>query len=91
MTAVWYALFGVLFLATVPGSLELLLITVAGALPSRRRPAGGRLPVVAVVIPAHDEAAGIARGGEAGTLGGEPQRAAASISDRYRARTASQR
>ncbi|MEO8128596.1 MAG: glycosyltransferase family 2 protein [Bryobacteraceae bacterium] len=61
MTAFWYVVLGVLALATVPGTIELLLVTLAGALPRRRRPAPAALPGAAVVIPAHDEESGIAR------------------------------
>lgn len=51
-----------LLLLTLPGTIELLLVTVGGLLPPRR-PAGVRHPLgrLAVVVPAHDEAAGIAR------------------------------
>lgn len=53
---------GLLFLAlTLPGSLYLALLTLAGSLPARRdaaRPLPGRL---AIVVPAHDEASGIGR------------------------------
>jgi len=47
---------------TLPGSLELLLVTVGGILPLRRAPAPRRiLRHLVCVIPAHDEANGIAR------------------------------
>lgn len=45
--------------ATAPGTLELLALSVAGLLPSRRTPEGRAR--VAAVVPAHDEEAGIAR------------------------------
>lgn len=56
-------LLGVALVAsTLPGSIELLLLTLAGVLPARRPPAlrrpGEALRIVAVV-PAHDEAEGI--------------------------------
>jgi cellulose synthase/poly-beta-1,6-N-acetylglucosamine synthase-like glycosyltransferase len=47
---------------TLPGSLELILVTVGGILPQRRTQAPRRiLKHVVCVIPAHDEAKGIAR------------------------------
>jgi hypothetical protein len=46
---------------TFPGSLELLLVTLGGVLPSRRWAARGRtLKRLVCVVPAHDEVAGIA-------------------------------
>lgn len=47
--------------ATLPGSVELLLLTLGGALPARRRSRPPAAPPVrlAVVVPAHDEEAGI--------------------------------
>jgi cellulose synthase/poly-beta-1,6-N-acetylglucosamine synthase-like glycosyltransferase len=47
---------------TAPGSIELAVLTLGGLLPARRRPADtGRLPLTAIVIPAHNEESGIAR------------------------------
>lgn len=46
---------------TLPGTLYLLLLSIAGSLPARKprgTPMGGR---IAIVVPAHDEAAGIGR------------------------------
>lgn len=63
--AVWPIVGAILLLATLPGSIELLLLTAAGALPARRRPAptgsasGERR--LAVVVPAHDEEGTVAR------------------------------
>jgi len=56
----------VLILMTLPGTCELALLTFAGILPPRRRPpSGSRLqPAIArlaIVVPAHDEAANIVR------------------------------
>lgn len=49
-------------LATLPGTVELLGLTAFGALPARkRRPSARTLRKIAVVVPAHDEEAGIAR------------------------------
>ena len=56
----------VLMLTTLPGTCELALLTFAGMLPPRRRPAdvAGSKPAIAklaIVVPAHDEALTIAR------------------------------
>jgi cellulose synthase/poly-beta-1,6-N-acetylglucosamine synthase-like glycosyltransferase len=56
----------VLILITLPGTCELALLTLAGILPPRRRPAdvAGLKPAIAklaLVVPAHDEAVTIAR------------------------------
>ncbi len=54
----------VLILLTLPGTLELAMITLAGILPSRDRLPKGtvtRIAKVAVVVPAHNEAAAIVR------------------------------
>ena len=54
----------VLILLTLPGTLELAMITFAGILPSRDRLPKGtvtRIAKVAVVVPAHNEAAAIVR------------------------------
>jgi cellulose synthase/poly-beta-1,6-N-acetylglucosamine synthase-like glycosyltransferase len=56
----------VLILITLPGTCELALLTLAGILPPRRRPAdvAGLKPAIAklaIVIPAHDEAVTIVR------------------------------
>lgn len=49
-------------LATLPGTLSLLGLTASGALPARKRgPAVRFLRRMVVVVPAHDEAEGIAR------------------------------
>jgi len=59
----WTLLAAVFGLATLPGTVELALVTVGGLLPPRRRrprPDGGRRRL-AVVVPAHNEADGIAR------------------------------
>ncbi len=50
-----------LFLATLPGTLELALLTFPALLPGRRPPPppAGDGPRLAVVIPAHNEAAGL--------------------------------
>ncbi|MBK1643687.1 glycosyl transferase family 2 [Thiocapsa imhoffii] len=62
---IWlWALLGILLvLPSLPGTIELLLLTLGGALPPRRAPAAlheaqpiGR---IAILVPAHDEAAGI--------------------------------
>ncbi|HUN57053.1 MAG TPA: glycosyltransferase family 2 protein [Candidatus Binataceae bacterium] len=55
-----------LILLSLPGSLELGLLTVAGTLPARRRPRPGTtrglsIRKLAIVIPAHDEALDVAR------------------------------
>ena len=55
------ALAVVLLLLALPGTIELLLVTVGGLLPARAPRAGARLAGrLAVVVPAHDEAEGIA-------------------------------
>jgi len=52
----------ILVAAAAPGSLELAMLTIGGLLPARRRPQQhGPLPRTAVVVPAHNEEAGIAR------------------------------
>ena len=53
---------GCLALLSLPGTIELLLLTVGGILPSRRMAAktnGGEQLRLAIVAPAHNEAAGI--------------------------------
>ncbi|MAC27765.1 MAG: glycosyl transferase family 2, partial [Myxococcales bacterium] len=46
---------------TLPGTVELGLLTTAGLFPARRPPTpDGGLRRLAVVVPAHDEEAGIA-------------------------------
>jgi cellulose synthase/poly-beta-1,6-N-acetylglucosamine synthase-like glycosyltransferase len=58
------ALAGVLLgIVTLPGTVELLLLTIAGAMPARRERSAmnGKIPRIAVVIPAHNEEGGIAR------------------------------
>jgi cellulose synthase/poly-beta-1,6-N-acetylglucosamine synthase-like glycosyltransferase len=52
--------------ATLPGTIELLLLTTAGVLPRRRITVAGSRPPhpvqrLAIVVPAHNEEAGIAR------------------------------
>lgn len=55
------ALAVVLLLLALPGTIELLLVTVGGLLPARAPRAGARFAGrLAVVVPAHDEAEGIA-------------------------------
>jgi 1,2-diacylglycerol 3-beta-glucosyltransferase len=57
----WQLLALALGMLTLPGSVLLALLTVAGLLPARRprnRPIDGR---IALVVPAHDEERGIAR------------------------------
>ena len=67
LSIVWISLGSVLLLASLPGTVELMLLTLGGILPARRRrpeigtaisspPSVRRL---AVVIPAHNEEAGI--------------------------------
>ena len=51
----------VLTVVTVIGSLELLVLTAASLLPQPRRRPSDRQPSLAVVVPAHDEQAGIGR------------------------------
>jgi len=52
---------GALVAATLPGTAELLFLTLGGALGTRRRDARTPRPLaIAVVVPAHDESAGIA-------------------------------
>jgi Glycosyltransferase like family 2 len=51
-------------LLTLPGSVELLLLSIAGILPGRRvreAVAPGKVSAIAVVVPAHNEGANIAR------------------------------
>ncbi|HWE53377.1 MAG TPA: glycosyltransferase family 2 protein [Bryobacteraceae bacterium] len=57
------ALCGLLaFCITLPGTLELLLLTIGATHPKRRPPAGGKRDLrLAIVIPAHDEASLIGR------------------------------
>ena len=51
----------VLLLLALPGTIELVLVTVGGLLPARAPRAGARFAGrLAVVVPAHDEAEGIA-------------------------------
>ena len=48
--------------AAIPGSIELAMLTAGGLLPARRRTeCQAPLPRTAIVIPAHNEASGIAR------------------------------
>lgn len=54
-----HALGAVLVLLTLPGSLLLLTLTVAGLRGPRRRPRVRRTRQAVIVVPAHDEAAGI--------------------------------
>lgn len=57
-----WALLGILVAASsLPGSLELLMLTLGGILPLPRRPRGPGSPRLAIVVPAHDEEANIAR------------------------------
>ena len=60
---VWIAIGTVIALATLPGTFELLVVTLAGLLPARRRVVSSpaRSLRVAVVIPAHNEELNIAR------------------------------
>ncbi len=54
----------ILIVLTLPGSMELAILTFAGALPRRDLPSPrirARISKLAIVIPAHDEAATIAR------------------------------
>lgn len=56
------ALGSLLALLTLPGTVELLLLTLAGLLPARRRAAGGTGKFsLAVVVPSHNEELNIAR------------------------------
>lgn len=59
----WYALAVLLGGGVLPGTVELLLLTVGAMLPVRRRPvpAGAAGIEVVAVVPAHNEAAGIGR------------------------------
>src|ERR1700687_66718 len=54
-----------LIVCTVPGNIELALLTIGGILPAtRRRPTSNARPLItklAVVVPAHNEAASIGR------------------------------
>ena len=59
---VWMVVGSLLALLTVPGTLELLFLTLGGILPARKRKAtltDGARQKLAIVIPAHDEEAGI--------------------------------
>jgi cellulose synthase/poly-beta-1,6-N-acetylglucosamine synthase-like glycosyltransferase len=51
-----------LCLITLPGTVELLILTIAGSLPARRErnPAIRSISRIAVVVPAHNEEAGVA-------------------------------
>jgi cellulose synthase/poly-beta-1,6-N-acetylglucosamine synthase-like glycosyltransferase len=51
-----------LCLVTLPGTIELLILTVAGILPARAEPAATRREIVriAAVVPAHNEESGVA-------------------------------
>lgn len=63
LAALWTVLAVVLVAATLPGTLELLLLTLAALLPARREHrAASPVPVdrLAVIVPAHDEEATIA-------------------------------
>src|SRR5208283_3126599 len=54
----------VLILLTLPGTIELAMITFAGMLPPREhlpKVIGTKIDKLAIVIPAHDEAASIVR------------------------------
>ena len=63
MRSVWTVVACLIFLATLPGTLELLVLssaaTVARARRSRRAPASGDCGWITVVVPAHDEEATI--------------------------------
>jgi len=64
LSLMWAGLGTLLALATLPGTLELLLLTIGGLLPPRRRGDGrsaGSAVRLAVVVPAHNEESGIAR------------------------------
>jgi hypothetical protein len=52
-----------LVLAALPGTLELVLLSIGALLPRRKERTGplGRTPRLAVIVPAHDEELGIAR------------------------------
>ncbi len=61
----WIVVGSCLALLTLPGTIELAMLTIAGIFPSRRRARSGSgitrpLPT-AIVVPAHDEEAGIAQ------------------------------
>jgi len=51
----------VLLSITLPGTLYLLLLSLAGSLPVRSKNSPGMMGAIAVVVPAHNEAAGIRR------------------------------
>lgn len=51
----------ILLVLTLPGTLYLALLTLAGSLPARRPAAGPLKGRLAILVPAHNEAAGIAR------------------------------
>lgn len=51
----------ILLILTLPGTLYLAVLTVAGILPARRPPEEPFQGRLAIVVPAHDEAAGIKR------------------------------
>ena len=51
----------VLLVPTLVGTLYLAVLTLAGSLPARRRAAGALPGRLAIVVPAHNEAAGIRR------------------------------
>lgn len=61
----WIVVGSCLALLTLPGTLELAVLTIAGLVPARRRPlrdaTSAQLGPTAVVVPAHDEEAGIER------------------------------
>lgn len=60
---VWIAVGATAAIVTLPGSLELLTLSLAALIPRRYRTTGATLPEqwrVAIVVPAHNEEAGIA-------------------------------
>ncbi len=58
---VWIVAGSCLALLTLPGTFELAMLTIAGLFPSRRRRSKAeRVGPTAIVVPAHDEEAGIA-------------------------------
>jgi cellulose synthase/poly-beta-1,6-N-acetylglucosamine synthase-like glycosyltransferase len=62
LTVLWVVLAAVAVVATAPGTVELLLLTLCAVLPARREPAAvGPSLRLAVVVPAHDEARVIGR------------------------------
>ena len=60
MSTLWAIAGTVLALLSLPGTVELILLTLGGVLPPRRRPeSDSEAPRIAVVVPAHNEEAGI--------------------------------